>query len=399
MNKVLFLDVDGVLNNGVWAAAMFEEGVYTYRDDILYEPSLEQLKRIIDTTGAVIVISSAWRQIPASYQHLSKWLEKYGLEVYDKTPYVGSDRGDDITAWFKRHPGDWQYVILDDDSDMGIHMDHLVQTDSDEGLTEEVGDRCIGMLNSSVPSAPPFVSHPTSRQMRKGLFYITGDTHGDFTRIEHFCERFRPTGDDTMIILGDAGFNYYGGLRDAAAKQSMARMPFTIFSIHGNHEMRPGTIPSYHIVEWNGGKVYVEDEYPNLLFAIDGEVYNLDGHQTIVIGGAYSVDKHYRLARGWNWWPDEQPSPETQARVEQVLAERDWQVDVVLSHTVPLKYEPVEVFIPGIDQSRVDKSTETWLDGIEDQLRYRHWYAGHYHTEKEIDRLTLLFESIREFKP
>ena len=231
------------------------------------------------------------------------------------------------------------------------------------------------------------------------MFYITGDTHGDFTRIVRFNRIVQPSGDDTMIILGDAGFNYYGGLRDEAAKQSMARMPFTVFSIHGNHEMQPATIPSYHIVEWNGGKVYVEDEYPNLLFAVDGEVYNLGGHQTVVIGGAYSVDKHYRLARGWNWWPDEQPSPETRARVEQVLAERDWQVDVVLSHTVPLKYEPVEVFIPGVDQSRVDKSTETWLDGIEDKLRYRHWYAGHYHTEKEIDRLTLLFESIREFKP
>ena len=38
MNKVLFLDVDGVLNNGSWAAKMFTEGVYTYRDNILYNP-------------------------------------------------------------------------------------------------------------------------------------------------------------------------------------------------------------------------------------------------------------------------------------------------------------------------------------------------------------------------
>ena len=51
-----------------------------------------------------------------------------------------------------------------------------------------------------------------------------------------------------------------------------------------------------------------------------------------------------------------------------------------------------------IDQGKVDKSTETWLDSIEDRLTYKHWYAGHYHTEKDIDRLTLLFESIREFK-
>ena len=229
------------------------------------------------------------------------------------------------------------------------------------------------------------------------MLFITGDTHGQFERIVRFSERMCPSSDDAMIILGDAGFNYYGDWRDKHAKEKMAKLPITIFSIHGNHEMRPETIPSYHIRTWNGGKVYVEDAYPNLLFAIDGEIYNLDGLQTIAIGGAYSVDKYYRLSRGWHWWPDEQPSPETKAQVERALADHDWKIDVVLSHTVPLKYEPVEVFLPQIDQSSVDKTTETWLDNIEERLTYQHWYAGHYHTEKNIDKLSLLFESIQEF--
>ncbi len=229
------------------------------------------------------------------------------------------------------------------------------------------------------------------------MFYITGDTHGDFSRIERFCERMQPTRDDTMIILGDAGFNYYGGWKDRHRKQAMAALPLTLFSIHGNHEMRPSTIPSYHITQWNGGKVYVEDEYPNLLFAIDGEVYDLDGIKAIVIGGAYSVDKYYRLAMGWNWWADEQPSAEIKEKVEHALAAREWKIDAVLSHTVPLKYEPVEVFMSCIDQRKVDKSTEEWLNSLEDRLEYKHWYAGHYHTEKTIDKLTLMFESIREF--
>ena len=229
------------------------------------------------------------------------------------------------------------------------------------------------------------------------MVFITGDTHGDFTRIERFCERFSPTRDDIMIILGDAGFNYYGGRRDRQAKERMARMPITIFSIHGNHEMRPGTIPSYRMEEWHGGLVFAEEAYPNLLFAVDGEVYDLGGYQTIAIGGAYSIDKYYRLANGWNWWADEQPTAEMKRGIEKVLDNRHWQVDAVLTHTVPLKYEPTEVFLPMIDQSQVDKSTEAWLDSIEDRLTYKHWYAGHYHTEKEIDKLTLLFESIREF--
>ena len=79
------------------------------------------------------------------------------------------------------------------------------------------------------------------------MIYITGDTHGDFSRIERFCEKFQPSRDDIMIILGDAGFNYYGGKRDQRVKERMSEMPITVFSIHGNHEIRPGKIPSYQL--------------------------------------------------------------------------------------------------------------------------------------------------------
>lgn len=70
---------------------------------------------------------------------------------------------------------------------------------------------------------------------------------------------------------------------------------------------------------------------------------------------------------------------------------------VVLSHTTPLKYEPVEVFLKGIDLSKVDKSTEDWLDGIEARLEYEKWYCGHYHTEKKIDRVEIMFENYDVF--
>lgn len=147
MKKVLFLDVDGVLNNGKWAAQMYEQGVRVYKEDLLYEPSLEQLRRIMKSTGALIVISSAWRQIPTCYRHLQEWLQRYGLEIYDKSPYVGGERGNDITLWFERNPGKWQYAILDDEYDMGKHIDHLVYTDFDTGLTEQEANQCIKLLN------------------------------------------------------------------------------------------------------------------------------------------------------------------------------------------------------------------------------------------------------------
>ena len=137
----------------------------------------------------------------------------------------------------------------------------------------------------------------------------------------------------------------------------------------------------------------MEKEYPNILFAKDGEIFNLNGLKTVAIGGAYSIDKMIRIAYGWSWWEDEQPSEEIKQYVEQQLDKMDWKVDVVLSHTTPLKYELVEVFLSGADQSRVDKSTEEWLDGIEDRLEYKKWYCGHYHTEKKIDRVEIMLSS------
>ena len=147
--KIIFLDVDGVLNSAKFAQKMFkEEGVRIYAEDILDGHALSLLADIVKNTGAKIVVSSSWRRIPESIQNLKDWLAKYGMEVYDSTPSTGMYRGDDITAWFNRHPGEHQYAILDDDSDMTVHKSHLVQTEFYTGLTRELADRCIELLNA-----------------------------------------------------------------------------------------------------------------------------------------------------------------------------------------------------------------------------------------------------------
>jgi len=229
------------------------------------------------------------------------------------------------------------------------------------------------------------------------MIYITGDTHGSFEHISYFCEHFNTTKDDILIILGDAGINFKGWVYDEPKKKYLDALPITIFAIHGNHEQRPYTIGTYKERLWHDGIVYYEEAHPDILFAKDGEIFDFNCFRTIVIGGAYSIDKYYRLRRGFGWWEDEQPSDEIKQYVEAQLDKADWQVDVVLSHTTPLKYEPVEVFLPGIDQSTVDKSTEEWLDSIEDRLDYKKWYCGHYHTEKKIDKLELMFNNFDTF--
>lgn len=231
------------------------------------------------------------------------------------------------------------------------------------------------------------------------MIYITGDTHGDFKRVAALCDTVDSTLDDILIILGDVGINYYEDYRDVERKKLLSSLPITLFCIHGNHEARPECTGLYQTKRWHGGTVFVENAYPNILFAKDGELFDLGGFQTIAIGGAYSVDKFYRLARGWHWWNNEQPSTEIKQAVERKLESLGSQIDVVLSHTCPLKYEPIEVFLGGIDQSTVDKTTEKWLDEIEERLIYRKWYCGHYHTSKKIDKLQFLFEEVQEFTP
>lgn len=226
------------------------------------------------------------------------------------------------------------------------------------------------------------------------MIYFTGDIHGEVFRVSDMIQRYEITISDTIVLLGDVGMNYYGNkYRDRRSKKRLNQLGIPILCIHGNHEMRPGTIPTYHEVEWNGGAVYVEDEYPNLLFAKDGEVYDLEGLKAIAIGGAYSIDKWYRLQCGAKWFADEQPLEEIKRRVEDKLTSLGWKIDAVLTHTCPARYIPTEAFIPGLDQSTVDNSTELWLDSIAERLDYTSWYCGHWHIDKRIDRMHFLYHS------
>ena len=229
------------------------------------------------------------------------------------------------------------------------------------------------------------------------MFYITGDTHGDFRRVKRFCRAHNTTLDDVLIVLGDAGINYFGNSRDNQTRKFISKIPVTLFCIHGNHEMRPEILPQYHEQQFCGGTVYVEDAYPNILFACDGEVYDFDGVSTVVAGGAFSVDKDIRLARGWSWFADEQPSDEIKSKTEDTLQRLNWQVDVMLTHTCPHSVEPVEVFLPQVDQSTVDKTTEEWLQRIADRLNFKHWYVGHFHTTKQLGKFQFMFDDFDYF--
>ena len=227
------------------------------------------------------------------------------------------------------------------------------------------------------------------------MIYYTGDMHGDTNKILYYVSEYSLTSEDVIVILGDVGVNYFGNDNgDKKKKRTLNKSGVPILCIHGNHEMRPESIGSYKEISWHDGNVYVEEEFPNLLFAKDGEIYDLDGKKAIAIGGAYSVDKFYRLSKCMKWFADEQPSEELKMRVIDKLDTVNWNVDIVLTHTCPAKYIPTETFLPMIDQSTVDNSTEHWLNIIEDKLSYQKWYCGHWHIDKKIDKIRFIMDDL-----
>ena len=108
------------------------------------------------------------------------------------------------------------------------------------------------------------------------MIYYTGDFHGNARELMYRFERIKLSAGDIIVVLGDAGLNYYGNDRgDRKVKKTLARNDIEYFCLHGNHEMRPASIPSYHEEEWHGGIVYVEEEYPKRT-GLDAEIYIVD---------------------------------------------------------------------------------------------------------------------------
>lgn len=229
------------------------------------------------------------------------------------------------------------------------------------------------------------------------MFYITGDTHGSFERIERFCFMNKTTKNDTLIILGDAGINYYLGPRDARIKNYIESMPIKLFCIHGNHEERPQNVEGYKEVDYMGGKAYMQDEYPSIIFAKDGEVYNIEGNTVLVLGGAYSVDKNWRLSKGYSWFESEQIPDSEKAEIEKKIDAVNWNVDYVLSHTCPYNTRPVHMFLSCIDQNTVDTSMEVWMQKLSDKLDFKHWYFGHFHDDWDNGKYSMLYTDIIPF--
>lgn len=243
-------------------------------------------------------------------------------------------------------------------------------------------------------------------------FFITGDKHRNFDNIEKFCRRMNTRKSDVLIVLGDTGFNYYADERDDKLKKKISSLNITLFCLHGNKENRPQNVGTYGIRSFCGGKVMYEPNYPDIYFAIDGEIYIFEGKKYMVVGGAHSVDKLRCLEEGTPFWHDEMPDNATKTLVEQKLQNEGNKIYGMMTHTCPIRYIPTEMFIStrqNVDINRkkrktkpkklfrpdIDRSTEKWLGELEEKLNYEVWFCGHYHIDKQIDKIQMMYNDIR----
>jgi len=177
--RILFLDVDGVLNSERFNRTLEEQHRQLGHHEVcecfklarqIDPEAVVRLNRLVAETGAKIVISSSWRKL-FDPPELHRILGEHGLvaEIVGETPdgqdepemlamygpYDRIFRGHEIDYWLRQHPEVDRFVILDDCADMEMHRNRLVQTDCEEGLLDEHVELAIRVMSwdgKTIPS-------------------------------------------------------------------------------------------------------------------------------------------------------------------------------------------------------------------------------------------------------
>ena len=225
------------------------------------------------------------------------------------------------------------------------------------------------------------------------MIYITGDTHGDAARfVENNMGDAAWTEEDVLIVCGDFGFVFTGREREEANLNLLAQKPYTICFCDGNHENFP-LLFSYPEELWCGGRVHRLRK--NILHLMRGEIYEIQGKKVFAMGGAYSIDREFRVL-GRSWWKEELPSEEECDRAWENLESRGMKVDLVVSHTAPA----AALHAMGKFADAHEEGFQRFLRKLYLNLEFERWYFGHWHEDKKInDLFTAVFLNVLPVSP
>ena len=152
MTRVLFLDIDGVLNSHAYMQKHRAFWDFGDAPSMLDPDACARLERVLAATGAAVVISSSWR-ICTSLADIRGAIHSRGApsaRVIGKTPnpWTGSRRGHEIQRWLDAHDDIDSFAIVDDDADIEHLCARLVQTRIANGLQDAHVEALVAMLAS-----------------------------------------------------------------------------------------------------------------------------------------------------------------------------------------------------------------------------------------------------------
>ena len=154
MRRIIFLDFDGVLNTEYYQGLLqFQGKQWQDQYGAFFDPrAVRQLKRVIDTTDADIVVESSWKYLGLEAMQELWRVRNLPGRVIDITPSLtgNASKGEEIAAWLSEYAtSDARYVIIDDEYvALDAQIPFFIWTNPYEGLTEEQADRAMLILNS-----------------------------------------------------------------------------------------------------------------------------------------------------------------------------------------------------------------------------------------------------------
>ena len=152
MNKIIFLDFDGVLNTEHYQGLLQYQGK-PWQDEYgaFFDPkAVKQLKRIIDATDADIVVESSWKYLGLDAMKELWEVRNLPGTIIDITPsLLGKNKGVEIASWLTEQANqNIRYAIIDDEYViLDSQLPHFILTNPYEGITEEQANRAISILN------------------------------------------------------------------------------------------------------------------------------------------------------------------------------------------------------------------------------------------------------------
>ena len=183
-----------------------------------------------------------------------------------------------------------------------------------------------------------------------------------------------PIEQTVLSVAGDFGFYWDKSIQQKANLQKLAKLPFEIAVVLGNHE-------NYEMIEnerkkviWNGNEVWQMSD--NVYIMPDG-VIELQGKTILCARGADSIDKDMRIPY-IEWWHQEQMSVKEQIEIWNSSYWYHNSVDYVITHSAPSTLVDI-IFHNTNNFAR--SSTEKLLDLIAKEISFKKWYCGHYHID------------------